>query len=203
MKQTTLKMSDNSSATPEEGGLIVTVRHLYQGRCDLVIGYPGSPNSEHELRTGDAALYQSPTGDTYEVRALTLGSARGEFLLTKLGPAPKLAAAFTSDDPLNSPFNEDELRKIDASIAVVKAQIASNGQFQASQLELIGRKLDEIQSASRRMGRKDWVQYFAGAITSVCASAAFAPDTTTALFQAVGEAFSWAFRAAPTILLLG
>lgn len=202
MQQTTLVLTGNSSAKSEDGNIIVTVRNLYLGRCELIIGYPGLPNTEHELQTGDAALYQAPTGETYEVRALSLAGNRAELLITKLTALPSLAASFISDDPLNSPFNEDELRRIDASIAAVKSQLQESGKFQTAQLEVIAHRLDEIQAASRRMGRKDWAQYFAGAVTSVCASAAFAPDVTRTLFLTIGEAFSWAFRAAPNVLLL-
>ncbi|CAE1132470.1 hypothetical protein [Xanthomonas euroxanthea] len=202
MQQTNLVLASNSSASPDDGNIIISARALYTGRCDLVIGYPGLSNSEHELRTGDAALYQAPTGETYEVRALSLTPSRGEFLITKLGAQPVLAASFVNEDPLNSPFNEDELRRIDASIAGVKAELLRGGRLAQAQLQLISHRLDEIQSAARRMGRKDWALYFAGAITSVCGSAAFAPDVTRSVFLAVGEAFSWAFRAAPNVLLL-
>ncbi|WP_153065367.1 hypothetical protein [Xanthomonas arboricola] len=202
MQHTTLVLAGNSSAKLEDGDVIISARNLYQGRCDLVIGYPGLPNSEHELRTGDAALYQVPTGETYEVRALSLTVTQGEFLITKLGSQLALAAAFVNDDPLNSPFNEEELRRIDASIAGVKVELERSGRLQMAQLEVLGHRLDEIQAAARRMGRKDWAQFFAGAITSVCASAAFAPEVTRTIFLTVGEAFSWAFRTAPNVLLL-
>lgn len=202
MQQTTLQMSSNSSAIPEEGGLIVTLRHLYQGRCDLVIGYPGAPNSEYELRTGDSAIYHSQSGDSYEVRALALGAAKGEFLVTKLPSSPRPALALDGDDPLNANFNDEELKRIGESISSLKEEIARSGKFENGHLDLISRKFDEIQSASRRMGRKDWIQYFSGAVTSICVTATFDPVTAKTLFVAISDTFGWVLGSTPSILMV-
>ncbi|WP_162823659.1 hypothetical protein [Lysobacter sp. TY2-98] len=202
MQRTKVVLAANTSVLPDIGDIVVSARSLFQGQAEIVVGYPGHPNAEFELRTGDAGLYQAPAGDTYEVRAMSLAVNRAELLLTRLGPEPKLAAAFTSSDPLNSPFTEEELLKIDASVEAVKSDIAQGGEFTPHQLEAIHRRLDEIKEGARRMGRKDWIQYFAGSITSLCVSAAFAPEATQRLFSSIGSAFSWTFQAAPTLLLL-
>lgn len=202
MNQTKLVLTNNSSDSPEDSNIIVTVRDTFNQKCKLLIGYPGQLNSEHELFTGDAALYQVSTGETYEIRALSVDYNRVELLITKLASQPILAVSFVNNDPLNSPFNEDELKRIDADIAIVKARLKNGGTLQIEQLQLINQRLDEIQLAARRMGRKDWALYIGGNVTSICASAAFAPEVTRNIYMTISEALGWVLHTAPNVLLL-
>lgn len=106
-----------------------------------------------------------------------------------------------NEDPSNLRFSERELSRIADSVVEAKEKLESSGNFAPAQLALLGRKLDEIESASRRLGRKDWMNYVAGSLTSVCIAAAFAPDITKRLFDVLNAAFEWLFANSSTLLL--
>jgi hypothetical protein len=168
--------------------------------CEVVIGYPGQPNVKQKLTVGDAVLYETTDGGILEVRATALHGTSAEFTVTEVAPRFGLGAGIVGDDPTNLPFTEAERERIAESIKEVKAELAASGRHTAEQLSLINRKLDEIAAASERLGRKDWLNYVAGSLTGLCISAAFAPDVTKSLFQAVNSAFSWLFNNAPALL---
>jgi hypothetical protein len=97
------------------------------------------------------------------------------------------------DDPNNSSFTREEVVQIADSVSKAKFALAKRHDLAPEQLELIARKLDEIQVASERLGRKDWINYVAGTLTSLCISAAFSPEVTKAIFQTINTAFAWLF----------
>lgn len=200
MKHNSIAVKANESGSPEFSSLIVSVRNAYVGRCEVVIGYPGLPNVEQKMETGDAALYQTTEDGTIEVRAVKLGMNQAEFLVTQVSPKIGLVAGLLDEDPNNSPFGEVELERIEQSIIELKDQLQRSSVFVPAQLSLINRTLDEMQSASRRLGRKDWINYVAGTMTAMCISASFAPDVTRNLFKSIGSAFDWLFANAPVLL---
>ena len=111
-----------------------------------------------------------------------------------------LLAGAATTDPNNAPFSEMELKRVGESLASLKIAVKKGNYLAAEQFDLLTRKLDEIQAAATRMGRKDWITYVAGSLTSLCIAAAFAPDVTRKLFLATNEAFTWMFSTG--ILLL-
>jgi len=183
----------------DSSGLVLTVRQAFGSESDVVVGFPGLPNEKRRLFTGDALLYETPMG-TYEIRVLSQNSIQVRFLVTQLSPTPSIAGAFSSADPSNTQFSAEELQKIALSFEEVKVKVSSQPEIQPEQIELIHKKLDEIKDAATRLGRKDWINYAAGAITSACASAAFAPDVTKGIFLTLNAAFSWLFSSALLLL---
>ena len=131
---------------------------------------------------------------------MSLSVVEVEFLVTQVAPTIGLLAGGVNDDPNNSPFTEAELRRVRESLELLKIQIRQSASLVPEQFDLLSRKIDEIQLASERMGRKDWVNYVAGSLTSLCISAAFAPDVTRQIFTAANAAFTWLFSSG--ILLL-
>lgn len=199
MIKETIEVSENDSEYMESTGLVLSVRTAFGKESDVVIGYPGLQNEKRRIFTGDSVLYEAPTG-TFEVRVLKQNTNMVRFLVTQLTPNPGIAGAFTSSDPTNTMFSDEEIRKIAESIEQTKESIRNTSEIQAEQLDLVYKKLDEIADASTRLGRKDWINYVAGAITSTCASAAFAPDVTKDIFLALNSSFSWLFNS--TVLFL-
>lgn len=181
-------------------GVIVSLRRSTTDECEAVIGYPGVPNVIQTLRNGDTVLMETPQSGIVEVRAIAIHPSRAEFLLTQVSPRSGFAAGAFDSDPNNSPFSEVELLRVAQSIAAVKADLTRQGRLLPEQLSLVARKLDEIQGAAGRLGRKDWINYVAGAMTSICISAAFAPGATKHIFLAINAAFTWLFASGPLLL---
>lgn len=188
-----IKVSANHSARLDSSGLILSVRQIHEYECELVVGYPGLPNATHLVQTGDAILYETPSSGMFEVRVLTFSYVDVTFLVTHISPHGGLAAAFVTSDPNNTPFTPEEAERISQSIDTIKNDLLEQALLQPDQLDLISRKLDEIQEASKRLGRKDWINYAAGMITSVCVSAAFSQETTKSIFVSLNAAFTWLF----------
>ena len=128
-----------------------------------------------------------------KIRAIAIFPSRTEFLVTQVSPRGGLGAGAVDVDPNNALFDETELARVGQSIAEIKAALSRRKDMPPEQLDLVSRKLDEIQLAAGRMGRKDWINYVAGALTSICISGAFAPDVTRNVFAVVNAAFTWLF----------
>ncbi|WP_319406140.1 hypothetical protein [uncultured Desulfosarcina sp.] len=200
MKQETVVIKEGNSERLESTNIIISVRHTYGSKSEIVVGSPGLPNVNEEFLVGDALLFETPNDGVFELRALSMDTQQIEILISQVSPRLGIVGGFVDDDPNNTPFTPDELGKISESIKKLSADIKKTQKFTSEQLNLIDRKLIEIEDASQRLGRKDWINYVAGTLTTVCVSAAFAPDTSKALFKAVNTAFRWLFDNA--ILLL-
>lgn len=195
VKQIKVSIGEGSSKTIAEVGLIVSFRKAHKGPSSIVVGYPGLPNVSKEVDVGDAVLFETPGNGILEVRVLSirlpLFSHIMDILISQVSPRLGVLAGLVSDDPNNSPYTRNEIAQIADSISRVKLTLAKRQDIAPEQLELIVRKLDEIQIASERLGRKDWINYVAGTLTSLCMSAAFSPEVTKAIFQTVNAAFAW------------
>lgn len=200
MKSSQLTIKAHSSGQIEFTGLIISLRSVLGTFCEAVIGYPGLPNVERNLYNGDAVLYETTESGTIEVRVIGISGVQVEFLVTQVAPKIGLLAGGANVDPNNSPFNPAELQRVRESLESLKSQIQRGALLAPEQFDLLSRKIDEIQSASERMGRKDWINYVAGSLTALCFHAAFAPEVTREIFTAANSAFTWLFSTG--ILLL-
>ena len=192
MKTQTIEVLGNNSGQLDSMGLILTVRNALGNESDIVVGFPGLTNATRRAYTGDALLYETPVG-TFDIRILYQNSTKVRFLVTQLSPTPGIGAAFDFSDPTNRQFTPEERERIASSLENAKLELASTPTISRAQIDLIHQKLDEIKEASTRLGRKDWINYTIGALTSMCSSAAFAPDVTKNIFPSVNSAFSWLF----------
>ena len=199
MNKEIIEVGANDSKHMDSTGLVLTVRIAFGNESEIVVGFPGLPNEKRRVYTGDALLYETPMG-TFDVRVLSQSSTKVRFLVTQLSPTPSIAGAFSSSDPSNVQFSPPELEKIALSLEAVKEKVSSQPGIQPEQIALVYKKLDEIGEAATRLGRKDWINYAAGAITSACASAAFAPEVTKNIFLSLNSAFSWLFSGAMLFL---
>src|ERR1700751_1596838 len=149
------------------------------------------------MSLGDAVLYETLDDGIVEIRAIALNQIRASFLITQVAPRLGLAGGLIDEDPSNLSFSEADRVRISDSIQRVKEALTKSETFKSEQLELIDRKLDEIKSASERLGRKDWINYVAGTVTTLCMSAAFAPEQAKAIFKSLEAAFSWLLNQPP------
>lgn len=176
----------------ELGGIIVSAVQTFSDNATLVVGCPGLPNISETLSVGGAVLFETPEG-LFEVRVMKTSSAEVTVLLSHVAPRPGIGGGFIDQKQDNAPFTSEDLAKIKLSIEHIRRAIAERSDIAPEQLTFIGRKLDEMQAASERMGRKDWINLALGTLTSTVVSVALAPSEAKALFQVANAALSWLF----------
>lgn len=200
MKQSVIVVRENSSERLDFANLILSVRTTYGSKSEVVVGCPGLPNVVDEVKIGDAILFETYNDGVFEFRALSMDAHQIQLLISQISPRLGIVGGFVDDDQSNTPFTSMELDKVAASIKHLQDDIKQIQNVTPEQLKLIDRKLKDMQDASQRLGRKDWINYVAGTLTTMCVSAAFAPETSKALFKAVDSAFRWLFDNALILL---
>lgn len=195
MKQERIIVGERKSEISETTGLVISVKSIDPSNCNVVVGYPGLPNVGKTMETGDVVLLETLQRGVLEARLIEHNylSSFVEFLVSQVSPRIGLIAGAMETTPNNEPFAPDELHKIRESIATAKERLDTISELEPAQIQLLHRKLDEIQDASARLGRKDWINYVAGTLTSVCVSAALSSEATTRIFKAVDDSFRWLF----------
>lgn len=191
MAQESLIVTERSSTLGQLGGLVLSARSTNSIMVELVVGRPGMPNVEQELRVGDAILFETPDTGVLEVRVLATMPSQAKLLVSQVSPRPGITGGFVDEDTNNSPFMPSELAQVRDSLESIKFAMGQRPDVAPEQLALISRKLDEIQAASERLGRKDWINSVIGILTNLTVAAAFNSDIRTALFRAAGKALSW------------
>jgi len=195
----TIEVRHNNSTHMPNTNLILSVQHSFGNESDIVIGYPGQQNEKHRAFTGDTFLYETPNR-TYDIRVLTQDNFKVKFLVTEISPKLSILGTLVPRDIDNAAFTADELSQIALSIAQTKSALKLDTSVLPAQLALISKKLDDIQSASVRLGRKDWINYVNGTLFSMFAAAAFPADLTNNILKTLDSQFNWLFNGA--ILLL-
>lgn len=180
--------------------LIISYRDYENAGGIFVVGYPGLPNAVQLMDVGDAILFETPDKGIIEIRLLSRTSGNGEFLLTQISPRPGLMAGMVSDDPSNTPFTPKEIERIAESLDVLKGRLSKHEALSTEQFNFIVTKLDEIKDASQRLGRKDWIHYVGGTLTSASIGAALSPEARELLFEATNAAFDWLWAGAFNLL---
>ena len=148
MKQSTITVEDNSSEQADLAELIVTVRKATGKKSEVLVGYPGLESIAREMYTGDAILFETPNDGVLEVRIMSQDHYSAKFLISQVSPRPGFTGGLISDDPNNHPFTPKELEKIAESIVQLQTELTQQKLFMPEQLDLVIRKLDDIQAAS-------------------------------------------------------
>ena len=200
MYQTEISVLQFGSAKVKNTQLIISIPNKTTNQCDVSIGYVGMPNSTHKMKVGDNAFFETPTDGTFEVRLVKISAYHGHFLVSRISPRSGLTAGIATDDVNNKSFSSSELERVVESISQLKSNLARSSAFQREQLDLIDRKLSDIEAASQRLGRKDWITYVVGALTSLCTTAAFSDEARKTLFISANEAFRWLFESSFVLL---
>ncbi len=193
MKQVTVDIYDGSSEILDIGNIIISAVATYSNRAILAVGSPGLPNVKEELYTGDTVLFETPSDGVFEVRVLENTSSNVICLVSQISPRLGIAGGFTEIQQENTPFSNTEIEKISSSIKELKQHLSNEKDFSKSQVKHIDVKLNEIFDASKRMGRKDWMNYVAGSLTSLCITAAFDAKLTKTIFTSTNSVFRWLF----------
>lgn len=190
MKQERFSVRERNSTQAELGGIIVSVVQTLGDRATIVVGHPGLPNIERMLHVGGALLFETSDG-LFEVRVMSISGSEVAMLLTYVSPQPGIAGGFVDQDQSNSPFTPSELVEIAKSLQHIRLIMSERSDVAPEKLDFISRKLDEMQAASERFGRKDWKNLFIGTFTNTIFAAALDSTVAKALFDAAGTALSW------------
>jgi hypothetical protein len=76
----------------------------------------------------------------------------------------------------NAPFTSDEQLRIAGRLEEIRQYVKDKYSLPGEQLSQIEAKLDEIEEASHRLGRKDWLNIFYGVMFTLIVTALVPPD---------------------------
>lgn len=76
----------------------------------------------------------------------------------------------------NTPFTPEERADISGQLAVIREQIKKTYDLTAEQEAKIDARFEEAEKASERLGRKDWILLFGGAVFSLILTDVITPD---------------------------
>lgn len=119
-----------------------------------------------------------------EVEAPDLWSVLGQQADAMLGDLP---AALDS----NEQFSPDEVGRIAEALREVKSYMAATYELTSDQTVDLSDRLDYLESAASRLGRKDWINLAFGVLTNLAIAAAFNPDAARGLLHIAAQALRW------------
>ena len=76
----------------------------------------------------------------------------------------------------NAPFTAGEQAEIAAQLRQIKEYVKKTYSLTAEQMSRVEARFDHAEAASRRMGRKDWILLFGGALFTLIVSGVVTPD---------------------------
>jgi hypothetical protein len=85
----------------------------------------------------------------------------------------------------NAPFADAEQAEITRRIQQARDYVRTSGELPEEQIPRILARLDHIEEASKRIGRKDWLMMFNGAILSLVLSDTITPSVAQHIFTLV------------------
>lgn len=195
VKRETISVNQRNSGQSKATNIIITLRKMDEEVCETVIGQSGLQNVERKLKIGDAVLFETIRHGTFEIRLVAIITKfhYADFMVTQVSPRVGLLAGGVNGDINNSSFTESELLQVRSSLNSMKQEAFRTVILSPEQFDLLERKLDEIHSAATRMGRKDWIQYVAGSLTTLIITATVDVHRAQALFAIANNAFDWLF----------
>jgi hypothetical protein len=95
------------------------------------------------------------------------------------------------DDLGNSPFSEAERSRISLAVSELRRFLISSGTHTERQIQFIATRLQHLEEASHRLGRKDWITLAMGTLTNIVVGVALAPDAARELLRTAGALLGW------------
>jgi hypothetical protein len=84
----------------------------------------------------------------------------------ELQQVPEIMATAQAAEASNAPFTPDEQAEISRRLDEIKNLVREKFELTDEQLSVIDQRLDDAEEASKRLGRKDWLMAFYGAVIS-------------------------------------
>lgn len=91
----------------------------------------------------------------------------------------------SGQDTSNTPFTGAEQAEISARIKQARDYVRTSGELKSEQIARIETRLDHIEEASTRIGRKDWLMMFNGGILSLVLADTITPQMAQHIFMLV------------------
>jgi hypothetical protein len=93
----------------------------------------------------------------------------------------------------NTPFTPDEQKEVAGQLQELAEYVGRTYSLSGQQMQILNAKLDYLVDASRRLGRKDWINAFAGAVLGFILAAALPPESARYIFltllRAIGHLY--------------
>jgi len=96
----------------------------------------------------------------------------------------------------NSMFSAEEKDNIRNGLEEIYNFLLKTHHISEQQSIFLKERLDYLQEASGRFGRKDWKVLAAGVLTNIAIGAMFAPEAARELFRITGQVLGWIFTQA-------
>lgn len=142
-------------------------------------------NTEYRIttRVGDEAEGSYHAGQWSDIEEAALEWARDlEYFLN----SPDLWAELRREQEIlsgteyermsNAQFTADEQLRITQQLREIKSNLAEQYSLSGERLSQVEAKLDEVEEASHRLGRKDWLNIFLGVMFTLIATAILPPE---------------------------
>jgi len=120
-------------------------------------------------------------------------------------PLPQVPDIMAATDPFvgsNAPFTPDEQEEIARRLDEVGQLVLDQFDLTSEELVAISRRLDHAEEASKRLGRKDWLMLFYGAMVSTAMTDGVPPSVIQTVLTTVlhGIAHIFGFGGPPPII---
>lgn len=96
-----------------------------------------------------------------------------------------------TDSAPNEKFSRGEINRVTASLVEIREYARSSLSLSDEQARVVEARLEYLQAASERMGRKDWMVLALGVLTNIVISAAFTPSAAQEFFRFAGQVLQW------------
>ena len=117
--------------------------------------------------------------------------------------APEILAATQAADASNAPFTPDEQAEISGRLDEIKNLVRDQFELTDEQLAAIDQRLDDAEEASKRLGRKDWIMMFYGAVISTGMTEAVPPSVIQTVLTTVLHGIAHIFGIGGTPPVIG
>ncbi|MBT0651903.1 hypothetical protein [Geomobilimonas luticola] len=119
------------------------------------------------------------------------------------GESALLLGTVVVEDETNSLFSPSEREHISRSLNEIRAYIESTHLVSEARVGFVEERLQYLEEAASRMGRKDWFNLAYGALINIVVGAALAPEAAKDLLRLAGTALAWVLGGQPALLAPG
>lgn len=103
----------------------------------------------------------------------------------------------------NSLFSNTEREHLSRSLNEIRAYIKTTHLVPDDRITYVEERLQYLEEAAGRMGRKDWINLAYGALINIIVGAALAPSAAKDLLRLAGSALAWLLGELPVLPLHG
>jgi len=118
---------------------------------------------------------------------------------TLAGGSTLSAVAASAQPGENSPFSPPELKRIEGSLAEIRAAVIASHDISGDVLERIDANLTYLLESAERLGRKDWLNVAVSVVVNIIVTAAVPPETARHILTVAGSVLTWVLGGSPLL----